>query len=542
MDAPCIRPPEGAQVFKPSRQLLAGVAATAVVAGGAAVLAVPSSTAISLPTTLMGGYKHLVVIYEENHSFDNLYGGWGSVNGHAVDGRTATGTVQVDKTGVAYPCLSQNDVNLLAAGPAAADKCGTDATQWANKTFALSNYLTPASKTCALNGATVFPAQAHGVLPTDANAIAGGCTEDIVHRFYNEQYQIDGGKQDRYVAGSDAAGLTMGYYDTKALPIYQYLHGKGAPHYVLLDHFFQAAFGGSFLNHQFLISGRAPVDTSNGSLGGINSVLGTDGYPTTDKQETQLCAASPTINNRAQACGHFAVNTIQSTSAPHGGGAAIPLIDDSDYPNIGDEMSSKGVSWNWYSGGWNDAVAGTPGAAFQFHHQPFNYFQNYAVGAPGRSHLQDETNFIAAAHNGTLPTVSFVKPYGTDNEHPGYASETTGSDHLVNLIKTIENGPDGASTLIVVTYDEFGGQYDHVSPPGKGSKTPGVYDAWGPGTRIPAILISKDIVRSTVDHHTYDTTSILATIERSFGLKPLGSRDARVSSFQPALIAGLGWR
>ena len=90
----------------------------------------------------------------------------------------------------------------------------------------------------------------------------GGCTRDLVHRFYQEQYQIDGGKQDRYVTGSDAVGLTMGIYDTKQLPIYQYLHCKGAPNYVIADHFFQAAFGGSFLNHQWLIAGRAPLDTS----------------------------------------------------------------------------------------------------------------------------------------------------------------------------------------------------------------------------------------------------------------------------------------
>jgi acid phosphatase len=526
-------------VFRPSRALLASLAAVAVAAAGASTL-IPASDANARPTSIPGGFKHLVVIYEENHSFDNLYGGWGPVNGQAVDGRTASGTPQIDRAGVQYPCLSQNDVNLVAAGPKAADACSTDATKFANKTFPINSYIHPADKTCALNGATVYPAQAHGVLPTDANAIAGGCTEDIVHRFYQEQYQINGGQQNRYVAGSDAAGLTMGYYDTQQLPIYQYLHSQGAPKYLLLDHFFQAAFGGSFLNHQFLIAGRAPVDTSNGALGGINSVVGANGLPTTDKQETQLCATSANVNDRTAACGHFAVNTIQSTSAPHGGGAGLPLIDDADYPNIGDELSAANVSWGWFSGGWNDAVAGTPGAAFQYHHQPFNYFKNYAAGAPGRSHLQDENNFIAAATTGNLPAVSFVKPYGTDNEHPGYASETTGSDHLVNLIKTIENGPDGSNTLIVVTYDEFGGQYDHVAPPGPNSPTSGAYDAWGPGTRIPALVIAKRFEASGVDHTVYDTTSILATIERSFRLSPLGSRDAKVNSLIPAIQGDRG--
>ena len=127
---------------------------------------------------------------------------------------------------------------------------------------------------------------AHGVLKDSPGAEPGGCTEDIVHRFYQEQYQIDGGKQDRYTTGSDAVGLTQGHYDTKDLPIYQYLHSKGAPKYTIADHFFQAAFGGSFLNHQFLIAARAPLDTdppSTYTAGGApakNSVLDANGLPT----------------------------------------------------------------------------------------------------------------------------------------------------------------------------------------------------------------------------------------------------------------------
>ncbi len=75
------------------------------------------------------------------------------------------------------------------------------------------------------------------------------------------------------------------------------------------------------------------------------------------------------------------------------------------------------------------------------------------------------------AQNGKLPAVSFVKPVGEENEHPGYASEPNGSSHLVDLIKTILAGPEGKSTMIIVTYDEFGGQWDHVPPPGTDGQT-----------------------------------------------------------------------
>ena len=216
----------------------------------------------------------------------------------------------------------------------------------------------------------------------------------------------------------------------------------------------------------------------------------------------------------------------------------MPLIDDTKYPNIGDRLSARNISWNWYSGGWNDAAAGHPGPLFQYHHQPLNYFANYAPGQPGRVHLKDETDFMAAAKNGTLPTVSFVKPYGAENEHPGYASEPDGSDHLVDLLRTILSGPQARDTLVVVTYDEFGGQWDHVPPPSRGSPTAGAHDRFGPGTRVPALILSKSMERSGVDHTVYDTTSILATIEHGLHLAPLSTRDAAVADLRNALVVG----
>ncbi len=531
---------------------LAALAALAVVAGGAAA-ATPANAAGRHPAhhrhhhrhhatgRLPGGYKHLVVIYEENHSFDNLYGGWGSVGGKQVNGlpqASAAHKTQVAQDGTAYGCLPQDDVNLTS--PPLSSTCqdaahGIAASHFANAPFSIDDLIKPEDTTCPQPGVYA----PNGV--PKGSGDPGGCTRDIVHRFYQEQYQIDGGKQDRYVTGSDAVGLTVGHYDTKALPIYRYLHAKGAPKYTLADSFFQAAFGGSFLNHQWLIAARSPLDTSDGGLGAKHTVLDSNGMPTTypqytadnpnvvDGQLTEKCRGN-SANDYARACGAYAVNTVQPAVKPQGSGAQIPLVDDAKYPNIGDRLSAKGISWNWYSGGWDDAEAGHPGPLFQYHHQPFNYFANYAPGKPGRKHLQDEKRFIAAAKKGTLPTVSFVKPYGAENEHPGYASESNGSDHLVDLLKTIRSGPDAKDTLVVVTYDEFGGQWDHVSPP--------QVDAWGPGTRIPALVIGGRQKRSTVDHTSYDTTSILATIEHSFHLKPLSSRDAEVNDLKRAVTAG----
>ena len=102
-----------------------------------------------------------------------------------------------------------------------------------------------------------------------------------MHRFYQEQYQLNGGQQNRYTTGSDALGLTQGYYDTRQLPIYRYLHGGGHPHYAISDAFFQAAFGGSFLNHQWVVAARTPFFTGAPTTGADDqhSIADTNAMP-----------------------------------------------------------------------------------------------------------------------------------------------------------------------------------------------------------------------------------------------------------------------
>jgi len=92
--------------------------------------------------------------------------------------------------------------------------------------------------------------------------------------------------------------------------------------------------------------------------------------------------------------------------------------------------------------------------------------------------------------------------------------------------------------MVIVTYDEFGGQADHVSPPGTVGGIPGPHDKFGPGTRIPALVISPMLGADfAVDSVEHDTSSILTTIEKRWNLKPLGTRDAAVSSLATAFMA-----
>jgi acid phosphatase len=534
---------------------------------GLAVLAVPIvAQAKAHP---LDKIDHIVVIYEENHSFDNLYGGWEGVDG--LDGVRGT---QVDQAGEPYECLLQNDVNLTS--PPLEPTCTGEAfgSHFPNAPFRIEDYIAPDDTTCPTPG--TFPA--NGVL--NGSGLPGGCTRDLVHRFYQERYQLDGGEQDRYVTGSDAVGLVMGHYDTRRLPIYEYLHSRRHPDYAITDRFFQAAFGGSFLNHQWLVAAATPVFPNAATSGpdDLHSIVDANQMPnnyplytaTAPVKDTALTVACPAVPNGVP-CGDYAVNTIQPTYQPYAPGTApARQLPPQTAPTIGDRLSAAGIDWAWYSGGWSnaDGDVGAPGwtngvgptcsdpntlttavfpncpdKLFQFHHQPLNYYASFAPGTPERAaHLRDEDEFDALAEQSKrhcrLKPVSFIKPIGAENEHPGYASEHDGSDHLVDLLRSIEGSACARTTMVIVTYDEFGGQWDHVAPPGQGDATPGPSDEMGPGTRIPALVLAPHLRHKfVVDHTSHDTTSIIATIERRFDLEPLTSRDAQVADLSSVFEA-----
>ncbi|HEX5385886.1 MAG TPA: acid phosphatase [Gemmatimonadales bacterium] len=415
------------------------------------------------PAPGIDAIDHVVVIYLENHSFDNLYGEFAGAEGLASAGDAAT---QVDLSGTPFAALPP------VPG-------GAFPNDLPNAPFSIEQFV----------GATLK-------------------TPDMIHRFYEEQVQIDGGAMDKFAAVSGAGGLVMGFYHTANLPL-----AAEAARYTLCDNFFHAAFGGSFLNHIWLIAARTPV-FPNAPPDAV-AQLGPDALPLPDHD-------GPITPDG------YVVNTAYTVNQPHPPGADPErLVPNQTFATIGDRLSDAGVSWAWYSGGWNDALAGHPDPLFQFHHQPFAYFARYADGTPARAaHLKDESEFLAAARVGSLPAVAFVKPLGGLTEHPGYADVLDGEKHVEELIDAVRDGPQWAHTAIVLTYDENGGFWDHVPPPR--------VDRWGPGTRVPALVISPFARKGFVDHTRYDTTSILALIERRWHLAPLGSRDAAANDLTAA--------
>jgi acid phosphatase len=237
----------------------------------------------------------------------------------------------------------------------------------------------------------------------------------------------------------------------------------------------------------------------------------------------------------------WAVNTIGPAYAPaFSHDKQQPQLADANSPStlpaqthltIGDMLSGANIDWAWYAGGWQLALDGHGDGDhhvfpevpnFQIHHQPFNYFRQFAPGTPARQqHLRDagvgtgadSNHFIAAIEAGTLPPVSFYKPQGDLNMHAGYSSVAAGDQHLAQVVEALQKSPQWPHMLVVITVDENGGWWDHVAPP-KG-------DRWGPGSRIPALIVSPFAKKGFVDHTIYDTGSILRFITRRFGLKQL---------------------
>ena len=461
--------------------------------------------------------KHIIVIYQENWSFDSLYGQFPGANGlqHGFDtlsqyDKSTNYTSLIYKTplplnnGVADPNFPASPDGYLAL--------------WSDHNVALP----------------LFPFDFTNYI--DANVKTG----DVVHRFYHEQLQIDNGaletkKNDlaKFVTWSDNPGLVLSYVDATNLP-----EGTLAQQYTLCDNFFHSAYGGSFLNHQWLIAAQTPPWTTAIPTGWISS------YDPTTKT---------LLDNQLSFDGQYGVNTIQPAKAPFSPGTPDPtlrlLINNTDpsqpgyVVTIGNRLDDARISWKWYAGGWNAALqnntqaANDPNIIFQFHHQPFAYFTKYApfLDAPNanytttpplnpdttgpNAHLQDETQFLTDLQHNKLPAVSFIKFAGIDNEHPGYTDVVTGQQHVADIVAAVQNSNIWNTCAIIVTYDENGGRWDHVVPPVRS-------DGWGTGTRVPAIIISPLAQKGFVDHTEFETVSILKFLESRFHLAPLAARDA----------------
>ncbi len=331
--------------------------------------------------------KNVVVIYAENRSFDNLYGSFPGAND--LQNVTAASARQLDRDGSVLATLPKIWGGLTATGvtPQIGEAMTADLP---NTPFAIDD-------------------------PKGFNTALNVTTRDLYHRFYENQMQIDGGKNDKFAAWANSGSLVMGHYGTTPdkLPLY-----KIAQQYTLADNFFMGAFGGSFLNHQWLVCACTPIypnaDTS--VVKGSISVVDADGVTLTrtSASPASVLTGAPKYTNSGNLTPgpvYYAVNTMQPPYQPSGNAPASgqdsTLADTSSattlppqtQQHISDMLNNAGVSWAWYGGSWGAALASrsviggstNSGPNFQTHHQPFNYFADLAPGTANRAqHLLDD--------------------------------------------------------------------------------------------------------------------------------------------------------
>jgi acid phosphatase len=518
------------------RRFLGGVAVLGAGATLSSVVAASESAgegkSTALETTLSGpeldaalqdNVKTIVVIYGENRSFNNLFANFPGVE-KPLSAVRPDDYRQRDRDGKVLETLPQCWGGICQVGPQ-----NVDGVTYATGVQYQENL---PNAPYALKGA--------GGEDLPLNVV----TRDLWHVFYQNQMQINGGKNDSFVAWADSGSLTMGYYSQSQ---YSLRLWDVAKEFVLCDNFFQGAFGGSFLNHQYLVSAKVPFypDAANSPAKSQIAVLESSDpldyrLKPLDKSPASAMTGPPQFGPSLLTPDGYAVNTMAPPfwptwlrdkekpdySQPDLANVLVPQTHD----HIGDKLSKKGVDWAWYAGAWQvtlDAYKDSAGIPkipnFQYHHQPLNYFKQLGPENPDERNkrlrdggLGDESatnKFLADAEAGKLPAVTFYKPQGNLNMHAGYADVAAGDRHIDRAVKILRNSPQWKNMVIVVTVDENGGWWDHVAPP-KG-------DRWGPGTRIPAIVISPFARKGMVDHTVYDTASILRLITRVHGLEKL---------------------
>jgi phospholipase C len=304
-------------------------------------------------------------------------------------------------------------------------------------------------------------------------------THDLDHSNRAAKVAYDNGKMDGfiYAVGSN---LTMGYYDQRDLPYYW----DYASRFVLLDNFFSSQMGPSLPNHLYLLAGQSGGLTEN-TQGG-----------TCESREICQGGSNATSNN------------------PYGVSKNLTL----NFTTVVDQLDSRGVSWKYYNGDkdhYKEAGYWNPLPAF-------TSFKNN----PARlNNLAPNSQFLVDLAKGNLAQVTWVVPTEDESDHPT-ANVGAGQRYLVSSINAIMQSKYWASTAIFVTWDDYGGWYDHVAPP--------QVDAFGLGFRVPSMVISAYAKEGFIDHTQSEFTSILKFIQTIHDLPPLTQRDAMASNMLEA--------
>ncbi len=386
-----------------------------------------------------------------------------------------------------------------------------------------------------------------------------GCLSDL-YPFVITNYTNQPDPASKGAIDDNGGGNSMAFYNMQLgdAPVLKTL----ADQFSMSDNFHQSVMGGTGANHVMLGTGDAIFwSDGNGNpteppshIANPNPLPGTDDVYTVDlnfdgnftecgdtsrpgiKPITDYLASLPYHPNPKCQPGHFyMVNNDSPGFLPDGtvdtpgiaGGGSVPPT---NVRTIGEALNEKQISWAYYGGAYNAAVAlqhnpntTDPTVLIGAAYCNICNFESYATAIMGDSaqraaHIKDTTDFFAAIGNSTLPAVSFVKPDGLLDGHPASSKLDLLEAMTKKIFDSLQANPSlMAETAFIITMDEGGGYYDsgYIQP----------IDFFGDGPRIPMIIVSPFTTGGHVNHTYTDHVSILKFIERNWHLKPLTSRS-----------------
>ncbi len=310
---------------------------------------------------------------------------------------------------------------------------------------------------------------------------------DIDHSYVAATAAVNGGAMNGFsrLVGANQGGRDMALSEFWPQDIPGYW--EYAKRFTLDDHFFATVMGPSFSNHLVTVAASSANTVDN---------------PINNSVHSWGCDAGPNAVVKA-------INL--QTGKPY---YVRPCFDMASLPQ---SLQRAGVSWKYFA---------PPAFSSGYIWSALDAIRSVRYSRLWSTNVVPTKDFYATAASGSLPSVSWVVTSANQSDHPPY-SICVGENWAEHTINSVMRGRDWASTVIVLTWDDFGGFYDHVAPP-KGSLI-------GPGPRVPAIIISPYSRAGTVDHSIYDFDSILRFIEQRFNIAPLTLGDAQATSILNSL-------
>jgi phospholipase C len=299
---------------------------------------------------------------------------------------------------------------------------------------------------------------------------------DIGHSFSEAVKAINGGAMNQFdlIPGANVNGDYLAYTQYTEADIPNYF--AYARNFVLADAFFSSLTGPSFPNHLYTVGAQS---------GGA-------------------------INNPAKSQGRWGCDAPSDSTVEvmDSHGAITKQYPCFDFQTLADVLEARGISWKYYSPG-----QGQPGYVWS----ALNAISRIRLTPLWNRRVVPTEQFVEDALNGQLPAVSWVVVDEPLSEHPP-ASVCHGENWTVQQLNAIMHGPHWNFTAVFLTWDDFGGFYDHVPPP--------KVDRFGFGPRVPLLIISPWAKRGYISHKVLEFSSVLKFIETRFGMPPLSERDA----------------